>query len=125
MKQLVREIERRTEADVAEAEREPLGAERALRQNPHDKPVRSRKDPAPWIHAATRDARLALRETCKQLFTAYRRASERLRSPYGLRERFDLFPVRSFALPGPDLSAVQASFTVGVRFCEEENNVAA
>jgi REP element-mobilizing transposase RayT len=103
MKALVREVERQTAKELSEAEREPLGAERAARQNPHDAPARSKKGPAPGIHAATREVRLAFRETYRQFVNAYRRASEMLRSPSRLREQFGLFPPGSFLPPGPYL----------------------
>ncbi len=102
---LVREIEQQTDAELAETEREPLGAERAARQNPHEAPARIKKGSAPWIHAATRDVRLAFRERYRQFVSAYRRAAELLRSPSHLEERFSLFPLGSFAPPGPYLPA--------------------
>lgn len=104
MRELVREIERQTAEELAATEREPLGAERAARQNPHESPVRIKKGPAPWIHAATRQARLAFRETYRQFVDAYRRASAALRSPRERRERFALFPPGSFPPPGPFLA---------------------
>jgi hypothetical protein len=102
VKELLQEIERRTAAEIASTEREPLGAERAARQNPHDAPARIKKGPAPWIHAATREARLAFKEAYRQFVAAYRRASEALRSPRR-REAFALFPQGCFPPPGPFL----------------------
>jgi REP element-mobilizing transposase RayT len=104
IRELVREIERQTAAELEAAEREPLGAERAARQNPHDAPARLKKGPAPWIHAATREVRLAFRESFRQFARAYRRASEALRSPTRVLERFELFPSGSFPPPGPFLA---------------------
>jgi REP element-mobilizing transposase RayT len=102
--ELVREIEIQTAQELAVTESEPLGPERAARQNPHDAPLRIKKGPAPLIHAATREVRLTFRETYREFVKAFRRASRALRSPRHAQERFDLFPLGSFPPPGPFLA---------------------
>ena len=56
---------------------------------------------APLIHAASQQARRAFRDAYRQFVQAFRSASQRFRSVQGLRERFELFPLRSFPPPGP------------------------
>lgn len=103
--EIVREIERQTAEELAAKGREVLGAARTARQNPHDAPARVKKGPAPWIHAATREVRLAFRESFREFLGAYRRASEAFRSPGRRQDGLEMFPVGSFPPPGPFLAA--------------------
>lgn len=103
--EIVQEIERWTADELAAAKREPLGAERAARQNPHEAPCRTKKRPAPWIHAATREVRLGFQKSYRQFLDAYRKASEALRSQGPFQRGFEMFPVGSFPPPGPFLAA--------------------
>jgi hypothetical protein len=74
----------RIEAD-ARAEREkrgtkPLGREAVLAQDPHDKPVRSKKSPAPRFHAFRKSVRRELYDAYASFVAAFRDASEKLRA---------------------------------------------
>jgi len=97
VQQLVDEIETEAAADRAETQREPLGAEGIVRQDPRSIPLRSKKSPAPWFHTATREALRLLRNAYELFFAAFRRAAERLRAGDPTAQ----FPPRSFppALP--------------------------
>ena len=79
----VAEIVESVEAEARLREREtgraPVGAAFVLRQDPHERPLRSKRAPAPFVHAATKTARKALLEAYRIFLAAYLRASERLR----------------------------------------------
>jgi hypothetical protein len=77
--------------------RPPLGVELILKQRPHDRPASSKRTPAPRFHAATREARQALRAAYRIFAGAYRRSAIRLRAG----ERTAPFPNGCFppALP--------------------------
>ncbi|MGE0641870.1 MAG: transposase [Thermoanaerobaculia bacterium] len=104
IKELVSAIERETAQALESREREPLGAERVARQNPHDAPNQLKKSPAPLVHAASAAARKAFRRAYRAFANAYRRASERFRASKGRLERFEFFPEGSFPPPGPFLA---------------------
>ena len=77
---LIADIEADARKRRAEAGREPLGANRVRSQSPFKRPFRSKRSPAPLIHAATRAARRAFLEAYRTFTTAYRHAAERLRA---------------------------------------------
>jgi REP element-mobilizing transposase RayT len=103
------EEQRRRMADVmAEIEEEaritleakglaPLGADAVRRQQPHTRPNRTKKSPAPLFHTASKRAYLELREAYSRFVAAFRDAAEKLRAG----DRLVAFPVGSFppALP--------------------------
>jgi len=97
VQQLVENIEAEAAALRAETQREPLGVEAIVRQNPQSMPARPKKSPAPWFHAATRAARRLLRNAYELFLAAFRRAAALLRAG----DRTAQFPPRSFppALP--------------------------
>ena len=68
-----------------------------MAQDPHAHPERPKKEPAPFVHAATKAARLVFREAYALFVAAYREAADKLRKG----NRAALFPVGSFppALP--------------------------
>jgi len=101
---LVTEVERETERRIRATKREPLGADRVSRQNPHESPSRCKRGPAPLVHAATSDRRKAFRDAYRQFVCAFCRASKAFRSSRDPRERFALFPPGSFPPPGPFLT---------------------
>ncbi len=74
-----------------------LGPDAILAQDPHSRPQHSKKSPAPFCHAASREWRRKLREAYREFVAAFRSAAERLKA--GDREA--PFPVGSFppALP--------------------------
>jgi hypothetical protein len=102
--EIVKRLEEKIAGIEAEAERRqqetgrpPLGADRVRRQHPHEMPRRSKRSPAPLVHAATKAVRRALVEMYRAFVAAYRRAAERLRSGDLAAE----FPAGSFPPPRP------------------------
>lgn len=77
---LLEEIERDARRLQRATGHDPLGADFVQRQNPHQEPLRSKRAPAPLVHAASRKTRRALLDAYRIFLAAYRRASERLRS---------------------------------------------
>jgi len=59
--------------------RAPAGRDFVFRQDPRHEPNRVRKGPAPLVHAASRAARDALRESYRQFVATYREAARRPR----------------------------------------------
>ncbi len=95
--QLVREIEIAVRRELESNGKRPLGRDAVLRQDPNHEPDRTKRGPAPLVHAATRAARDAIRDAYRVFWAGYRRAAERLRSGY-----LDaLFPDGSFPPPLP------------------------
>jgi hypothetical protein len=94
---LVEEIEAEAAAERKRTGKPVLGVEAILAQDPHDHPERPKKEPAPFVHAATKAARLAFREMYALFVAAYREAAEKLRKG----DRTACFPIGSFppALP--------------------------
>jgi hypothetical protein len=94
---LVADIDATAAAERAASQREPLGAAVVLQQPPHAMPARSKRTPAPWLHAATRAALLQLKQAYSDFLAQYRDAAKALRK--GLRTI--TFPPGSFppALP--------------------------
>jgi len=74
-----------------------LGPEAILSQDPHHRPERIAKSPAPFVHAASKAARLALYQSYAWFVAAFREAAEKLRRG----DRTACFPAGSFppALP--------------------------
>lgn len=99
--ELIRAVERETARWLNESDHEVLGAERAARRDPHQSSHRLKKRPAPLFHAASQQARRAFRDAYGQFVHAFRTASQQYRSVQSVRERFELFPLRSFPPPGP------------------------
>jgi hypothetical protein len=71
---------------------EPLGADAIRRQQPHTRPNRTKKSPAPLFHTASRKAYLELREAYSRFVGAFRDAAEKLRAG----DRLVAFPDGSF-----------------------------
>ncbi|MES1243033.1 MAG: hypothetical protein ABUT39_15565 [Acidobacteriota bacterium] len=99
--ELVEEIE--LDARVARMERgtSVLGAGAVLRQNPHTRPNKTKKSPAPRFHAASKAIRNGLREAYYLFLAAFRDAAELLKQG----DRSARFPVGSFP---PGLPFVRA-----------------
>ena len=57
----------------------PLGPEAILGEDPHSKPQRSKRSPAPFCHAVTQEARRELWEAYSRFVEAFRTAAEKLR----------------------------------------------
>jgi REP element-mobilizing transposase RayT len=94
---LVEEIEAEGAAERKRTGKPVLGVAAILAQDPHDHPERPKKSPAPFVHAATKAARLAFREAYALFVAAYREAAAKLRKG----DRTAVFPLGSFppALP--------------------------
>ncbi len=94
---LVEEVEAEAAAERKRTGKPVLGVEAILAQDPYDHPERPKKEPAPFVHAATKAARLAFREAYALFVAAYREAAEKLRKG----DRGAVFPIGSFppALP--------------------------
>lgn len=77
--------------------RPPLGVDLILKQQPHERPVKSKMSICPLFHAATREAGRALRASYRLFAATYRCASAQLRAG----DRAAPFPAGSFppALP--------------------------
>jgi len=75
----------------------PLGADTVRRQQPHTRPNRTKKSPAPLFHTASRRAYLELREAYSRFVAAFQDAAGKLRAG----DRLVAFPEGSFppALP--------------------------
>ena len=80
---LIAEILARIAAETRRQHREagtrPLGVRRILRQNPHHRPSRVARSPAPRFHAATWEIRRMLEQMYRAFRDAYRDAMESLR----------------------------------------------
>lgn len=92
IEELVSSIAVETKKRCEESLRQPLGPEAVRVQRPDAQPVRSKKSPAPFIHAASRRVRLAFLELYRQFVEAFREAARRLRSG----DRSAEFPPGSF-----------------------------
>jgi REP element-mobilizing transposase RayT len=94
---LVAQIEAKTSAERQRKGIEPLGRAAILSQDPHGKPTRSKKSPAPRFHAFRKSVRWELYEGYSRFVAAFREASEKLRAG----DLTAKFPLGSFppALP--------------------------
>ena len=102
--ELVEEIEAEARADREARGVEPLGVRKILRQHPHTRPNKTKKSPAPAIHAATKAARTKFWEDYSAFVAAFREAAEKLREgkwPVS-------FPLGSFPPGLPFVSACSA-----------------
>lgn len=59
--------------------RAPLGAEAIRKQNPHDRPVHTKKSPAPAVHTASKAVRKQMIAAYRLFVEAYREAAARWR----------------------------------------------
>ena len=90
--EIIEDIEAKAWSRERETGRVPAGRAFVLRQNPHEVPARSKRSPAPFVHAASREGRLAHLGAYREFVAAYRRASEKLLAG----DRGAEFPPRSF-----------------------------
>jgi hypothetical protein len=79
----------------------PLGPEVILEQDPHSTPQRSKRSPAPFCHAVTKEARRELWEAYSRFVEAFRFAAEKLRR----RDFLAKFPSGSFPPAQPFIPA--------------------
>jgi hypothetical protein len=92
----------RAEAAVREEETgvAPKGADAIRRQQPHERPNKSKKSPAPLFHAATKRVRSDLLNAYYAFVAAFREAAEKLKSG----DRSAVFPIGSFPPAMPFVS---------------------
>jgi hypothetical protein len=79
---------------------QPLGPAAILTQNPQSQPAKTKRSPAPAVHAATRAVRRELRNAYFGFVAAYRSAAEKLRAG----QRDAPFPAGCFPPPLPFVS---------------------
>lgn len=77
---LLTQIEGKARTEQERKGKEPLGRAVILSQDPHSKPIRSKKSPAPRFHAFRKSVRQELSEAYYWFLAAFRTASEKLRS---------------------------------------------
>ena len=97
MADLVAEIEEEARIAMEAKGLEPLGADAVRRQQPHTRPNRTKKSPAPLFHTASQRAYLELREAYSRFVAAFRDAAEKLRAG----DRTVAFPEGSFPPASP------------------------
>jgi hypothetical protein len=76
---LVKEVEEEAAADRERTRIPVLGPEVILTQDPHHHPKKIAKSPAPFVHAASKGARLTLYQSYSWFVGAFREAAEKLR----------------------------------------------
>jgi putative transposase len=101
---LLQRIETETARRTEEAGRAPMGRKALLLQDPHFRPDRTRKRPAPLVHAASRGTRRELRDRYHAFVTAFRRAADQLRRGILSAE----FPIGSFPPSLPFVAPVRS-----------------
>jgi REP element-mobilizing transposase RayT len=74
--ELVEEVEQEAAAARAERGLPVVGAEAVLSQHPHSFPLKTKRSPAPLLHAATKSARESLRKAYYAFVGAFREAAE-------------------------------------------------
>jgi hypothetical protein len=95
--EMVETIDAESARRVLLSGRVPLGAAAIRKQHSHERPKRSKKSPAPTVHAASRAVRQQLKEAYRLFVLAYREAAGRLRlGDYSVE-----FPVGCFPPPRP------------------------
>ena len=92
VKELIREIEREARVERRAKGRECLGAEAVMETEPHPRPERLDRSPAPQFHAWRRQVRKEMWEAYAWVVAAYREAAERLR----ISDREAPFPEGTF-----------------------------
>lgn len=95
--EIVRQIEEAARETNARLRRKPLGAARILRQDPHARPDKIAKSPAPLCHASSRKSFWRFANAYRTWVKAYRAASRALRG--GDLAALERFPAQCF-LPG-------------------------
>jgi REP element-mobilizing transposase RayT len=78
--ELIAQIETETATRHARERTQPLGLKAIVALNPHDRPRKLKKAPAPAFHAFTKTARRELIEAYGWFLSVYREAAEKLRA---------------------------------------------
>jgi len=94
---LVEEIDEETTLRRSRTGGRLLGRDAVLAQDPHHRPAKIKRSPAPFVHAVTKAVRRELWEAYALIVAAYRTAADRLRAG----DRGAVFPLGCFppALP--------------------------
>ncbi len=80
VREMVRQITAETREQTEKTGRSTVGVKRILRQDPHDKPAKSKSSPKPIVHAKSPGVRRAMKIEFYLFRSAYREASEALRA---------------------------------------------
>jgi REP element-mobilizing transposase RayT len=94
---LVAEIEEEAASRRQRTGIRPLGPAAILTQNPQSQPLKTKRSPAPAVHAATLAVRRQMRDAYRWFVAVYRDAAEKLRAGW----RDAPFPAGSFPPPLP------------------------
>jgi hypothetical protein len=89
---MIKEIEEQAAGRRSRTGSQPLGASAIRDQHPHDHPARSKRSPAPLVHAASARVRRELWEGYSWFVAAFRTAAEKFRAG----DRAAPFPAGSF-----------------------------
>ena len=93
---IVEEVDAEAAAQREQTGKQPMGASAVQQQIPHDRPMKSKRSPAPLFHAASKRVRKELYAAYHAFLGAFREASERWRAG----DRTVFFPIGSFP-PAP------------------------
>ncbi len=93
-RQIIEAIEEKARELNARLRRKPMGAEKILKQNPHDRPGKIAKSPAPLCHASSRRRFWKYANVYFDFVARYRAASKELRD--GDLSAVDRFPPGCF-----------------------------
>jgi len=96
---MIKGIEAEAEATNRAQGRVPMGVAAILAQDPHARPARLERRPAPFVHASDRETAAGFRGRYRCYVDGFRAGARRLKARVG--EFVDLFPLSSFppALP--------------------------
>ncbi len=78
--ELVEDIEEQAARRIKATGVWPVGVDAIRRQNPHERPMKSKKSPAPLFHAASRAVRRAMHDGYRLFVEAYRHAAACLKA---------------------------------------------
>ena len=79
VRELIRDIESEAAAERRAAGKRVLGAEAVMEADPHYRPAKLDRSPAPMFHARRKDVRKAMWEAYAWVVAEYRKSAERLR----------------------------------------------
>jgi len=96
---IIEAIETANRIRIRDSGEAPLGLDCLQHQDPHQQANRSKRRPAPLIHAASKAIRQDFQERYRNFCNAYRCAAEKWSS--GAENALDLFPEGSFPPPAP------------------------
>ena len=107
VRDLLREIEREATRSRKASGRTPLGVRRILSQNPHDRPERMHRSPAPRFHAEAWRVRKSLELAYREFRLSFRQAAQDLkRGRPGVEFPSGCFPPRLPFARGQPMASV-------------------